>query len=285
MEIMMSAKTFVILMAVCSLGGILSGCSTDGTATPGSEASRSKEDSRPILRVGITPDYAPLIFKRGDQIVGVEADFARALAAALGRRLHLVELTWEEQIPALNQGKTDIIMSGMSVTRARQVRVDFCESYLRNGLMAAVPADEAGRYLSRENVLNFSGRVGAVKSTTSEAFVRRGFPDADLISLTKPSHAAHFLRSNRIRMFINDVYAIVWLVSENEAELSGIWYPLTDEDLAWAVRRGEPEFSTAINDVLAGWRKDGTQKRILDHWVPHRDKIQWPPKTSKAQHE
>jgi polar amino acid transport system substrate-binding protein len=115
--------------------------------------------------------------------------------------------------------------------------------------------------------------------------VRRSFPHADLISLTKPSYAAHYLTSNRIRMFINDVYAIVWLVSENEAELSGIWYPLTDEDLAWAVRRGEPEFSTAINDVLAGWRKDGTQKRILDHWVPHRDKIQWPPKTSKAQHE
>ena len=38
---------------------------------------RGKDPGRAILRVGITPDYPPIIFKRGGQIVGIEAELAQ----------------------------------------------------------------------------------------------------------------------------------------------------------------------------------------------------------------
>ena len=54
-----------------------------------------------ILRVGVTPNAPPLIFKQGNKIVGLEADFARELAKYLDKSLRFVELEWQDQIPAL----------------------------------------------------------------------------------------------------------------------------------------------------------------------------------------
>jgi ABC-type amino acid transport substrate-binding protein len=53
------------------------------------------------------------------------------------RRIKFVELSWDQQISALLSGKTDIIMPGMSITQARKVRIDFTDSYLKSGLVAA----------------------------------------------------------------------------------------------------------------------------------------------------
>src|SRR5215471_14493718 len=78
----------------------------------------SAADAAP-LRVGVTPNFPPIIYKEGGQLAGAEVDFAQALGAELGRPIQFVELSWEDQIPALADGRIDIIMSSMSITRAR----------------------------------------------------------------------------------------------------------------------------------------------------------------------
>src|SRR6187397_550676 len=89
-------------------------------------------DSTP-LRVGVTADFPPMIYKDAGKLVGLEADFAKVLGEELGRPIKLVEVRWEDQISALADGKTDIIMSSMSMTRARQLRVSFSKPYLTVG--------------------------------------------------------------------------------------------------------------------------------------------------------
>lgn len=261
----MKIRTLLCISLIGIAAVLMGGCTT-GLGT----------DKAPTLRVGISADYPPIIFRQGNHIVGVEADLAKALAASLGMQLEYVLLRWEDQINALNAGQTDIIMSGMSVTRARQLRVEFCDSYLRNGLAAAVPADAIGSYRTTRDVLETVGYIGAVRGTTGETFVKQNFPNADLVLLNKLSDAPYQFAGRRFKVFIHDIYAIAWLVSENETDYAGVWHPLTDEDLAWAVRRGDPEFRKAVNDTLAGWRSDGTLDRILDRWIPARNQIKWP---------
>ena len=94
------------------------------------------------LRVGITSTYPPMIFRQGGQVTGAEADLARLLGPRLGRPVYFIEVPWDQQIDTLIGGKTDIIMSGMSVTDARAVRIAFTEPYLEGGLMAAVRTEE-----------------------------------------------------------------------------------------------------------------------------------------------
>ncbi len=75
-----------------------------------------------ILRVGVSPDAPPLIFKQNDKISGLEAEMAMALADYLEKTAVFVEVPWEDQIPALLDNRTDIIMSGMSVTLGQTIQ-------------------------------------------------------------------------------------------------------------------------------------------------------------------
>jgi polar amino acid transport system substrate-binding protein len=59
--------------------------------------------------------------------------------------MRFLELSWEQLPEALLAGKIDIIMSGMSITAARQVRMDFARPYLRAGQVALVRREDLGK--------------------------------------------------------------------------------------------------------------------------------------------
>jgi ABC-type amino acid transport substrate-binding protein len=221
------------------------------------------------LRVGITPNYPPIIFKQGNNIAGLEADLANMLAKELGRNVQFIQLAWEDQIPALLEGKTDIIMSGMSVTKAREIRIAFADSYLNSGLVAAMRAEDRKKYTSKEDILRSSSTVAAVKDTTAQAFVERSFPNATRKTFfIKAGDGASELKRRSIDIFINDAPSIIWLVSENEADLAGFWEPLNEEYLAWGVRKDDEAFLTQVNNILRRWKQDGTLNSTLLRWLP-----------------
>ena len=71
------------------------------------------------MRVGVSPDYPPMVFKQNDRITGAEADLALRLGNALGSPVEFVEMGWDQLIASLMEGKIDIIMSGMTITEAK----------------------------------------------------------------------------------------------------------------------------------------------------------------------
>ena len=229
----------------------------------------SEEAGPDPLRVGITPNNPPLIFRQGGQITGVEADLARQLGKALNRPIQFIELSWDQQISALLNGETDIIMSGMSITDARKVRIDFTDAYLRSGLVASFRAEDIPKYTSAQSVLESFATVGMIEGTTGDAFVKRNIPRTVRISrLTTPKDAAIELKRRSIDIFIHDAPSIIWLVSENEADLAALWEPLNEESLAWGVKKGNGLFLEKVNRILGDWKSDGTLNTILLRWLP-----------------
>ncbi len=221
-----------------------------------------------VLRVGITPNQPPMAFKQNGKIVGVEADFAKALGAQLGREVKFVEVDWEDQIPELLANHTDIIMSSMSITTLRQLRVNFCAPYLQIGQMTLVRAEDANKYL-----LGFpdppQGVIGVIKATTGDFVVQQDLTHSKRKEYTSGEEAAHALIKKRIDLFISDSPTIWWLAAENEANnLVAVPQLLTNEQLAWAVNKSNPGLRDAANAALDKWQKDGTAQRILKQWVP-----------------
>lgn len=221
------------------------------------------------LRAGVTTTYPPIIFRQTGQVAGVEVDLARLLGTRLGRPVYFVEVPWDQQIDALLGGRTDIIMSGMSVTEARAVRIAFTEPYLEVGQMAAVRTEDARRYGSREALLQTSATVGVIERTTGDVFVQQSFPNARRVALSIASDGALALRRRTIDVFVHDGPSIAWLVSANEADLAGIWQPLNRENLAWGVRRDDARFLAQVNEVLGAWKRDGTLTGVLVRWLPY----------------
>jgi ABC-type amino acid transport substrate-binding protein len=221
------------------------------------------------LRVGVAPYYPPIIFKQDGIIAGVEADLANGLAKELGRQVQFVELRRQQLISKLLDGEIDIIMSGMSITRARKIRVNFADHYLKSGLVPMMHFDDAARFESNETVKQGYLSVGVVAGTTSEAYVRKNFPNVIRIAaLTKASDGAVSLKNRSIDVFIHDAPSIMWLVSENETHLTSHWKPLNTEDLAWGVRRDDQKLLDQVNGILKNWKNDGTLTKMLLKWLP-----------------
>ena len=263
----------------------------------GCAAPLPKEPAPIPLRVGVFPYYPPMIFKQkgeakeaetdlaarlakpagrepqvleSGEIRGAEADLALRLAKTLGREAQFIEFDWEQLIPALLEGKIDIIMSGMSITEARKARVPFAEPYLKIGLVALFRAEDAPKFNSLTNIRESFSTIGVVQGTTSETFVRRNFlKAANIISFQKASEARDLLVNMRIDLFVHDAPSVVWLVSQNEGVLKGFWEPFDQEYLGWAVKPGNQDFLVQVNAILSGWKKDGTLKGILTRWLPY----------------
>jgi polar amino acid transport system substrate-binding protein len=111
--------------------------------------------------------------------------------------------------------------------------------------------------------------VGALKDTTGDAFVKRNFPNAVRRTFfPKAQDGLYELKRRSIDIFVNDAPSIVWLVSENEADMAALWEPLTDEYLAWGVRKEDEQFLMEVNSILKEWRLDGTLNAVLRKWLP-----------------
>lgn len=242
------------------LAGLPQACAYTGQQVAEQRAAES-------LRVGVTPVYPPILFKTGDAFVGIEADFAHQLGKALDRPVEFVELPWEQQIPALVEGKTDIIMSGMSITDARRVRIQFSDPYLRVGLGALLRTQDYLQLKRAGNRIPRSHPVGVKKGTLAEVYVQQEFPSKFIVPVFKSEHAVTELNRNTIDSFFGDLPEVMWLASEHEGDLTAVPLASTESDLAWGLRRSDTSLVTSVNRILAEWRKDGTWDRIMHNWL------------------
>ena len=249
-----------LLLAAAALaaGGLLTGCKT-GTLS-GSRV--------PALYVGVTPDSPPIIFQRNGAIAGIEADLARALGKALDRPIRFVELPWDQQIGALLADRIDVIMSGMTITDERKVRIAFTEPYMLQGQSALVRRQDLDRFDTPQKILAANANFAVQKKTTADMLVQQVCRNASSVGWMNPDEGAQALAARMIDIYIHDTPIIVWLASENEADLTAQPLPTPRQAIAWAVRKTDTDLLAAMNAALADWRKDGTLEQIVGLWLP-----------------
>jgi polar amino acid transport system substrate-binding protein len=262
---MTTLRTVIIALLVCCLFFGACGKSEDPEAF-------QKIESEP-LRIGMSPNSPPMIFMLDGRYAGVEADFARLLARKFGQAVYFLPMGWDQLIPALMEGKVDLIMSGMTATQARQMRIRFTDPYFKARLVVAMRAEDANKYDSREKILETPGNVGVNPGTTADAFVQNNLANARRVAIAEVHHAAQEFKNKRIDLFMSDGPGIVWLVSENEAELVGFWEGFSEDPLAWGVRRDNEELLNSVNSILATWKTDGTVEKVLMRWLPYLERI------------
>lgn len=259
-------KTIIsMLIVIFSFLCFLAGCES-------LNKSGTKDDEN-SLRIGVTPTYPPLIYRQGDDIIGLEADLGIALAKYLGKSVQFVTLAWGDQIPALLDKKIDIIMSGMSITRAREYEIAFTIPYFRTGQMALLGTREilvrqSGYHtlLAQSAGLNF----GVIKDTTGEAFVKKNFRRAKgIISYSTSEQAVRALKWNKIDLFIYDSPNILFLAAKHESDgFKPLLSLLTEEYLAWGVRKNDAVLLESANNFLVELEKSGNLDTIVKRWIP-----------------
>jgi ABC-type amino acid transport substrate-binding protein len=239
--------------------GVLASLGCAGLALPGD------------LRVGIQTDYPPLAFERDGNVVGIEADLARRAGELLDRRVRLVRIDRTNWMEALEEDRVDVVMAGVSVTAERGARVRFVEPYADVGQMAIIRRDQLA-VLGRFNAIQGSGiKVGFVRGTTGERYVRDQLPNAVPVPLPTVDAGERALHDRSVDFFVHDAPTIWRLgMDPGNRDLFGLYKLLTDEKLAWAVAPGNDALAAELDAVVLKMRSSGDIDKIVAHWVPVR---------------
>jgi ABC-type amino acid transport substrate-binding protein len=251
-----------ILILLCLTVLLIIGCAVPEKVNQSVETIPPDES---ILRVGVSVKAPPMIFKHNQQIVGLEADFARELSAYLNRKLVFVELNWKDQIPALENNRIDIIMSGMTITDLRKMRISFAEPYFVSGQMAMIRSADTLKYVT----LLQSGRIGYIWRTTGENFIKQYFPGTQKSGFSNSEAGVKALINKNIDVLVHDGPIILFLASKyNSKGVTPVYSVLTEEYLAWGIRRENVQLRQDANDFLEKIKKDGQLDTIIQQWIP-----------------
>jgi polar amino acid transport system substrate-binding protein len=248
------------------------GCAHNGSLSP---PSRLATNSGRELRVGLDPHYPPVVYKVQDKLEGIEVELARQLGQALNRKIVFVETRWEDLIPALNRGRFDVIMSGMSVTEERQNLILFTDPYMRIGQMAVIREADLENFRSPAAIYGTTARVGFQEATTGARFVREHLRQAVFVPQESAEQGLAALRSGQIDLFIHDAPTVWRLAADlTNKDLMGLYWPLTEESLAWGLRKSDEDLRRELNSRLSRWKESGRLQMILSKWIRLRIEVQ-----------
>ena len=86
-------------------------------------------------------EFPPYEYREGDKIVGFDVDMMTAVCDKLGYELQIEDMAFDSIISAVQSGKADVGVAGMSVTPDRQENVLFSDPYTTTNLVVMVRKD------------------------------------------------------------------------------------------------------------------------------------------------
>lgn len=222
-----------------------------------------------VLRIGVSPNYQPLAYKQDGQLTGIDIAAGETIAQQIGRQAEFVEMPFNQLIPALQAGKIDIIMSGMTITPERNQLVSFSNPYLSAGQMAIIRYADASRFGYKGTLFRPDARVAVVKGTTGDNFASNNLRDAVVSRCDSINEALAKLKSGSVDFVIHDA-ATSWSLATDTSrqEFMSLNNELTEENLGWAVNKGNNVLLQAVNQQLAIMQRNGMLRAIINKWIP-----------------
>jgi len=227
------------------------------------------------LRVGFEAGYMPfeMTDKKG-HFVGFDIDMAKEMAKAMGVKFVPVNTAWDGIIPSLITNKFDIIMSGMTVTQERNLKINFADPYIIIGQTILINKKHAGTVTSYKDLNNSEFIVTSKLGTTGEQAVKRLIPKCTYKSFETEPEAALEVVNGKADAFVYDLpYCVVFMGQQGAGKLVFLDQPFTFEPLAWAIKKGDPDFMNWLNNFLRQIRNDGRYDRIYNKWIKSTDWI------------
>jgi len=266
-------KLLFVLLAVVFVGSFCLGSAMAFTTEDAAKASTIEEIlKRGELLVGMEAGYQP--FEMQDEkgnIVGFDVDMAYEMGKAIfgeggEKKVKLINTAWEGIIPALMTHKFDIIMSGMTVLQSRNLKVNFCQPYYYIGQCLLINRKDIDKYKSYKD-LNKKGVIITSKLGVTGAFTaERLMPKATLRLFKTEPEGALQVANGLVDAFIYDEPQVRVFAAKYKKDTIGIFEPLSYEPLAWAIRKGDPDFLNWLNNFLAQVRGDGRWDQFKQKW-------------------
>jgi ABC-type amino acid transport substrate-binding protein len=217
-----------------------------------------------VLVVGIDPQFAPFeSVNEKQEVVGFDADIARALSTKLGVKIEFKRLAVESLVKATATGSMDMAISGIVV--AKKPGVVFSDSYFSSAPVLVVRKGNPKKVTYP--AASFKGlNLGVQANTTSfDAADQYLKPlGAQIKAYNDLKSSLVDLKSAAIDAIITDAPIADYLVKTENLERTG--KPLRLEEYGMIFKQGSDLVKIA-NDLIKTMKVDGSYQKLLEKWL------------------
>ncbi len=221
---------------------------------------------RGTLRVGFSTFKPWAFLNKTGNWVGYEIDVSKKLAEDLGVKLELIPTAWDGIIPALNAGKFDMIIGGMSLTTKRNLTVNFSNPYggMEYVVLASIKHKDVKIVDINTRKYQFTARRGAIPATLT----KKTFPQAKLLQFDDDGVSAQEVINGKADFTVTtgidaadhiDEYPENVVLLENGKSLS-----YTPASIA--LRKGDIDTLNVINNWILLNKNSGWLQEKSDYW-------------------
>lgn len=197
---------------------------------------------------------------------GIDVEIATEIAKKLGLELEILDMDFSSALLAVNEGKSDIVMAGVTVNEDRKLVMDFTDSYATGVQMVIV---KEGSDVTMDNL--GEKMIGAQAGTTgyiyaSDSPENGGYGEDHVTAYDTGASAVQALVNGQIDCVIIDSAPAEEYVKANPGLtlLEGEW---VTENYAIGCDKGNTALVDAINTALAELTEDGTIQKIVDKYI------------------
>ena len=226
--------------------------------------------------------FPPYEYKEGDEIVGIDAEIAAAIAKELDLELEIVDTEFGSIVGGVQSGKYDIGMAGMTVTDERKQSVNFSNTYAK-GVQSVIVLEDS-TYASYEDFYtgfdaegNPAGvkegiKIGVQQDTTGDIYssstaAEWGFEEANVVRYKTGADAVQALKTGKVTAVIIDNEPAKAFVAANEG-LKILETSYVEEDYAIAIAKENTALLEDLNAALEKLTNDGTIPGIIEKYIP-----------------
>ncbi|MBI5843654.1 MAG: ABC transporter substrate-binding protein/permease [Deltaproteobacteria bacterium] len=244
--------------------------------SPYEDKSPQASTEGPVFKVGVTATREPVSFvDKNGKVSGHDAELARIIAARLKRPVEFFNMKFMALIPALQSGKIDCIISGMTATGERRKSVDFSEPYFANKQVMIVKKpvgdkNAAGLLYSVNDL--YDKRIAVILGTTHDKWATKTFPKATVLHFKTPFDMILALKSGKADAAVY-TYDEVAIFLREAKELAVLGEPLWSSQAAIGFNKESVELLAAFNRFLKHIRENGQYDDMVKRWMEKGDTV------------
>lgn len=247
---------------------------TEGTEPAASETTEGTEAEAALTTVeegklimATNAFFPPYEFYEGDQIVGIDAEIAAAIAEKLGLELVINDMEFDSIITNVKQGAADFGLAGLTVSEDRLKEIDFSISYATGVQVIIVKEGSAITSVDDLFAEGATYKVGVQLGTTGDMYATGDFGADRVVAYNKGNEAVMALAKGDIDCVIIDNEPAKAFVKANEG-LTILESTYADEDYAACVAKGNTALLEAIDKAIMELTEDGTIDAIIEKYIP-----------------
>ncbi len=215
-----------------------------------------------VLTMATNAYFPPYEYYEGDNIVGIDAEIAQAVADKLGLTLKIEDMEFDSIITAVSTGKADMGLAGMTVTEERKQNVNFSDTYATGVQVVIVPEDS-----DIASVDDLAGKkIGVQLSTTGDIYCTDDFGEENVEEYNKGNDAVMALKSGKVDAVVIDNEPAKSYVEANEG-LKILDTEYVTEEYAAALNKNNTELLEQINKALAELKSEGKLDEIINKYI------------------